>query len=64
MKFCKSCGANLYAVRQAVDNPEAVEKIAEGKTVSARAIRNRFMAPWALPCARRRATSGSPNRKW
>ena len=31
LKFCKSCGANLYAVRQAVDNREAGEKIAGGK---------------------------------
>src|SRR5712672_3717836 len=26
LKFCKSCGANLFAVRQVVDNREAVEK--------------------------------------
>jgi hypothetical protein len=25
LKFCKSCGANLYAVRQVVDNREAVQ---------------------------------------
>ena len=31
LKFCKSCGANLYAVRQAVDNREAGEKITGGK---------------------------------
>jgi len=31
LKFCKSCGANLYAVRQAVDQREAGEKIAGGK---------------------------------
>src|SRR6267378_2058451 len=26
LKFCKLCGANLFAVRQVVDNREAVEK--------------------------------------
>ena len=31
LKFCKSCGANLYAVRQAVDQREAGEKIPGGK---------------------------------
>src|ERR1700730_2569289 len=31
LKFCKSCGANLSAVRQAVDNREAGEKLAGGK---------------------------------
>jgi uncharacterized membrane protein YvbJ len=26
LKFCKSCGANLYAVRQVVDSRETDEK--------------------------------------
>ena len=26
LKFCKSCGANLYAVRQAVDTRETEKK--------------------------------------
>jgi len=32
LKFCKSCGANLYAVRQVVDTREAGEKIYWSKT--------------------------------
>ncbi len=32
LKFCKSCGANLYAVRQVVDTREAGEKIDWSKT--------------------------------
>jgi hypothetical protein len=31
LKFCKLCGANLYAVRQVVDNRETGEKIALGQ---------------------------------
>ena len=31
LKFCKLCGANLYAVRQVLDNREAGEKTAAGK---------------------------------
>lgn len=27
LKFCKSCGANLYAVRQVVDSRETDEKV-------------------------------------
>ena len=30
LKFCKSCGANLYAVRQAIDHREAGETVAGG----------------------------------
>lgn len=26
LKFCKACGANLYAVRQVVDTKEATKK--------------------------------------
>jgi hypothetical protein len=32
LKFCKSCGANLYAVRQVVDTREPVEKFDWSKT--------------------------------
>src|SRR5258706_4348635 len=32
LRFCKSCGANLFAVRQAVDGREDVEKFDWGKT--------------------------------
>lgn len=32
MKFCKACGANLYAVRQVVDNREIGEKFDWNKT--------------------------------
>ena len=32
LKFCKSCGANLYAVRQVVDQRETGEKFDWGKT--------------------------------
>lgn len=32
LKFCKSCGTNLHAVRQAVATPEAVQKFDWNKT--------------------------------
>ena len=32
LKFCKECGANLYAVRQLVDKPEVDEKFDWNKT--------------------------------
>ena len=32
LKFCKACGANLYAVRQVVDNRQTDEKINWNKT--------------------------------
>jgi hypothetical protein len=32
LRFCKSCGANLFAVRQVVDNREPEEKFDWGKT--------------------------------
>jgi len=32
VKFCKVCGANLYAVRQVVDSRESTEKFDWGKT--------------------------------
>jgi len=32
LKFCKSCGANLYAVRQVVDTREKGEKFDWSKT--------------------------------
>ena len=31
LRFCKVCGANLSAVRQVVDHPEAVDKVEWGK---------------------------------
>jgi hypothetical protein len=31
LKFCKSCGANLYAVRQVVDSRETDKKLEQGK---------------------------------
>ena len=32
LKFCRECGANLYAVRQLVDKPEVDEKFDWNKT--------------------------------
>src|SRR6185503_10038008 len=32
LKFCKACGANLYAVRQVVDNRQTDDKINWNKT--------------------------------
>src|SRR6478752_6246894 len=32
LRFCKSCGANLNAVRKAVKSPESVERFDWGKT--------------------------------
>jgi uncharacterized membrane protein YvbJ len=31
LKFCTVCGANLFAVRQVVDNRETAEKVDWGK---------------------------------
>jgi len=41
LRFCKLCGANLFAVRQVVDNPEAVEKFDWSKTW----VAEMFMSP-------------------
>src|SRR6266481_9203755 len=41
LKFCKSCGANLFAVRQVVDNREAVEKFDWTRTW----VAEMFMSP-------------------
>jgi len=41
LRFCKLCGANLFAVRQVVDNPEAVEKFDWSKTW----VAELFMSP-------------------
>jgi hypothetical protein len=41
LKFCKLCGANLFAVRQVVDNREAVEKFDWTRTW----VAEMFMSP-------------------
>ena len=41
LKFCKLCGANLFAVRQVVDNREAVEKFDWSRTW----VAEMFMSP-------------------
>jgi hypothetical protein len=40
LKFCKECGANLYAVRQLVDKPEVDEKFDWNKTWVAKMLQS------------------------
>lgn len=40
MKFCKVCGANLQAVREALENPEAMKKLDLGDTWLAEMFRS------------------------
>jgi hypothetical protein len=40
LRFCKSCGANLLAVRKAVKSPESVEKFDWNKTWLAHMMRS------------------------
>jgi hypothetical protein len=40
LRFCKSCGANLFAVRKAVTSPESVERFDWNKTWLAEMMRS------------------------